>query len=141
MAPKSDAQSQSSAASQSPDSHSASSIDPLFHIIKILPFAVLRPPRLRLKLPSFTLPSPMSVFALLLTYFMVVSGIVYDVIVEPPGNWIHAGPRHRRRPPRRLHARPRQRPVHHRRPLLRVHVRARRHRDRAHGSGAGQEQG
>ncbi|KAJ4845748.1 hypothetical protein Tsubulata_032861 [Turnera subulata] len=86
MAPKSDAQSQSSAASQSPDSHSASSIDPLFHIIKILPFAVLRPPRLRLKLPSFTLPSPMTVFALLLlTYFMVVSGIVYDVIVEPPG--------------------------------------------------------
>ncbi|KAJ4832899.1 hypothetical protein Tsubulata_044521, partial [Turnera subulata] len=58
-----------------------------------------------------------------------------------PRDRIHVGPRHRRRPPRRLHARPRQRPVHHRRPLLRVHVRARRHRDRAHRSGAGQEQG
>ncbi|KAJ0031057.1 hypothetical protein Pint_13963 [Pistacia integerrima] len=61
-------------------------MDPLFHILKILPYSILRPPRLRLKLPSFTLPSPMTVFALvLLTYFMVVSGIVYDVIVEPPG--------------------------------------------------------
>ncbi|KAF2317249.1 hypothetical protein GH714_019045 [Hevea brasiliensis] len=62
------------------------SMDPIFHILKIVPFSVLRPPRLRLKLPSFTLPSPMTVFALVvLTYFMVVSGIVYDVIVEPPG--------------------------------------------------------
>ncbi|WCJ18361.1 Oligosaccharyltransferase complex subunit ostc [Euphorbia peplus] len=62
------------------------SMDPLFHTLKIVPFSVLRPPRLRLKLPSFNLPSPMTVFSLvLLTYFMVVSGIVYDVIVEPPG--------------------------------------------------------
>ncbi|KAJ9141293.1 hypothetical protein P3X46_031841 [Hevea brasiliensis] len=61
-------------------------VDPIFHILKIIPFSVLRPPRLRLKLPNLTLPSPMTVFALvLLTYFMVVSGIVYDVIVEPPG--------------------------------------------------------
>ncbi|XP_028774098.1 oligosaccharyltransferase complex subunit OSTC-like [Neltuma alba] len=68
------------------DSSSSASMDPLFHIVRILPFSFLRPPRLRLKLPSFTLPSPMTVFALvLLTYFMVVSGIVYDVIVEPPG--------------------------------------------------------
>ncbi|KAG2241672.1 hypothetical protein Bca52824_090245 [Brassica carinata] len=37
-------------------------------------------------LPSFTLPSPMTVFALiLLTYFLVISGFIYDVIVEPPG--------------------------------------------------------
>jgi len=64
----------------------AASVDPLFHILKVLPFAFLRPPRLRLKLPTLTLPSPMTVYALvLLTYFMVVSGIVYDVIVEPPG--------------------------------------------------------
>ncbi|KAI3416721.1 uncharacterized protein J3R85_015172 [Psidium guajava] len=69
-----------------PPSSTLSSIDPLFHILKILPFCFLRPPRLRLKLPTLTLPSPMTVYALvLLTYFMVVSGIVYDVIVEPPG--------------------------------------------------------
>ncbi|KAL1549522.1 putative oligosaccharyltransferase complex subunit [Salvia divinorum] len=62
------------------------SIDPIFHAVRVLPFSFLRPPRLRLKLPSFSLPSAMTVYALiLLTYFMVVSGIVYDVIVEPPG--------------------------------------------------------
>ncbi|KAK6147405.1 hypothetical protein DH2020_018317 [Rehmannia glutinosa] len=75
----------SSAAAAQPDP-SSGSIDPIFHLIRILPFSFLRPPRLRLKLPSFTLPSPMTVYSLiLLTYFMVVSGIVYDVIVEPPG--------------------------------------------------------
>ncbi|KAK6131657.1 hypothetical protein DH2020_034671 [Rehmannia glutinosa] len=75
----------SSAAVAQPDP-SSGSIDPIFHLIRILPFSFLRPPRLRLKLPSFTLPSPMTVYSLiLLTYFMVVSGIVYDVIVEPPG--------------------------------------------------------
>ncbi|XP_044463161.1 oligosaccharyltransferase complex subunit OSTC-like [Mangifera indica] len=82
MAPKSE-QSQSLSTQADP---SSSSMDPLFHILKILPYSILRPPRLRLKLPSFALPSAMTVFALvLLTYFMVVSGIVYDVIVEPPG--------------------------------------------------------
>ncbi|GFP99575.1 cdp-diacylglycerol--serine o-phosphatidyltransferase 1 [Phtheirospermum japonicum] len=50
------------------------------------PFSFLRPPRLRFKLPSFTLPSPMTVSSIiLLTYFIFVSAIVYDVIVEPPG--------------------------------------------------------
>ncbi|KAK6139791.1 hypothetical protein DH2020_026467 [Rehmannia glutinosa] len=74
-----------SAAAAQPDP-SSGSIDPIFHLVRILPFSFLRPPRLRLKLPSFTLPSPMTVYSLiLLTYFMVVSGIVYDVIVEPPG--------------------------------------------------------
>jgi hypothetical protein len=65
---------------------SSNSVDPIFHLIRILPFSFLRAPKLRLKLPTLTLPSPMTVYALvLLTYFMVVSGIVYDVIVEPPG--------------------------------------------------------
>ncbi|OAY46663.1 hypothetical protein MANES_06G017400v8 [Manihot esculenta] len=73
-------------ASQTPTDLTSISMDPIFHTLKIIPFSVLRPPRLRLKLPTLTLPSPMTVFALvLLTYFMVVSGIVYDVIVEPPG--------------------------------------------------------
>ncbi|KAG6771451.1 hypothetical protein POTOM_022813 [Populus tomentosa] len=82
MAPKPDSHTLASAAS---DPSSTSSMDPLF-LLNFLPYSVLRPPRLRLKLPTFTLPSPMTVFSLvLLTYFMVVSGIVYDVIVEPPG--------------------------------------------------------
>lgn len=76
-----------SSASDTPSSAARSaSIDPLYHILSVLPYSLLRPPRLRLKLPTLTLPSPMTVYALiLLTYFMVVSGIVYDVIVEPPG--------------------------------------------------------
>ncbi|KAL3509487.1 hypothetical protein ACH5RR_028888 [Cinchona calisaya] len=68
------------------ESTDSSSIDPFVHILRVVPYSFLRPPRLRLKLPSFTLPSAMTVYALiLLTYFLVVSGIVYDVIVEPPG--------------------------------------------------------
>ncbi|KAB1204304.1 Oligosaccharyltransferase complex subunit ostc [Morella rubra] len=68
------------------DPASSTSVDPIFHLLRILPFSFLRAPKLRLKLPTLTLPSPMTVYALvLLTYFMVVSGIVYDVIVEPPG--------------------------------------------------------
>ncbi|GMH03128.1 hypothetical protein Nepgr_004967 [Nepenthes gracilis] len=62
------------------------SLDPAFHIMRLLPYGFLRLPRLRLKLPTLTLPSAMTVYGIiLLTYFMVVSGIVYDVIVEPPG--------------------------------------------------------
>ncbi|MCO5573743.1 hypothetical protein L7F22_027517 [Adiantum nelumboides] len=60
-------------------------MDP-FELALGLSFSVLRVPRMRLKIPTFSLPSPMTVFSLVLvTYFMVVSGIVYDVIVEPPG--------------------------------------------------------
>lgn len=82
MAPRSDSQTLATGSGTSDES----SIDPIFHILRIIPFSFLRPPRLRLKLPSFTLPSPMTVFSLiLLTYFLVVSGFVYDVIVEPPG--------------------------------------------------------
>ncbi|KAG7023359.1 Oligosaccharyltransferase complex subunit ostc, partial [Cucurbita argyrosperma subsp. argyrosperma] len=85
MPPRSESYTQISSAAASADSP-ISSIDPIFHILRILPFSFLRPPRLRLKLPTLTLPSPMTVYALvLLTYFMVVSGFVYDVIVEPPG--------------------------------------------------------
>ncbi|EXC47696.1 hypothetical protein L484_002407 [Morus notabilis] len=85
MAPKPETQNPATF-SAAGDSSSSSSVDPLFHLLRVLPFSFLRPPRLRLKLPTLTLPSPMTVFSLvLLTYFMVVSGIVYDVIVEPPG--------------------------------------------------------
>ncbi|KAL3695120.1 hypothetical protein R1sor_008771 [Riccia sorocarpa] len=39
-----------------------------------------------MRLQSFSLPSASVVFALVLvSYFLVISGFVYDVIVEPPG--------------------------------------------------------
>ncbi|XP_004488021.1 uncharacterized protein [Cicer arietinum] len=86
MRPKSENPAQHTSTHTTTDSSSTASMDPIFHLIKILPFTFLRPPRLRLKLPSLSLPSSNVVFALvLLTYFMVVSGIVYDIIVEPPG--------------------------------------------------------
>ncbi|KAL1363679.1 hypothetical protein AAHE18_03G165000 [Arachis hypogaea] len=89
MRPKSDnpqPQATGNSSASSLSSATTNSIDPIYHILRILPFSFLRPPRLRLKLPSLSLPSPNLVFAfVLLTYFMVVSGIVYDIIVEPPG--------------------------------------------------------
>lgn len=59
--------------------------DPLLMLVQI-PYRALRMPRLRLKAPAVALPSSSTVFGIVLfTYFLVVSGFVYDVIVEPPG--------------------------------------------------------
>lgn len=59
--------------------------DPFYHVVA-LPYAALRAPRLRLKAPQVALPSAMTVFGVvLLSYFLVVSGVVYDAINEPPG--------------------------------------------------------
>jgi hypothetical protein len=50
-----------------------------------LPFHVLRVPQTKLRLPSLSLPSATVVFALVFaSYFLVLSGLIYDVIVEPP---------------------------------------------------------
>lgn len=51
-----------------------------------LPFAVLEVPNLRIKKPSWLQqPSAMVMFSIvLLSYFLVTGGIIYDVIVEPP---------------------------------------------------------
>ncbi|XP_066957140.1 oligosaccharyltransferase complex subunit ostc-B [Macrobrachium rosenbergii] len=51
-----------------------------------LPYFVLELPKLKLKKPSWlVMPSPMVVFSfVLLSYFLVTGGIIYDVIVEPP---------------------------------------------------------
>jgi len=58
-----------------------------------LPFSVLKIPNFRLKLPSLSMPSPMTVFALVfLSYYLVFSGIIYDVIVEPPSIGSHQDP-------------------------------------------------
>ena len=60
-------------------------MDPLL-LISNLPYSVLRVPRMHLKVPSFSLHSSMTVFSLVLaTYFFVVSGFLYNVIVKPPG--------------------------------------------------------
>ncbi|PAA54221.1 hypothetical protein BOX15_Mlig018199g3 [Macrostomum lignano] len=51
-----------------------------------LPFQVFICPNLKLRKPSWLkTPSPMFVFALILvSYFLVTGGVIYDVIVEPP---------------------------------------------------------
>ncbi|KAK9756982.1 hypothetical protein RND81_01G133500, partial [Saponaria officinalis] len=67
------------------DDATTKSSDPILHLLRILPFSVLRPSRLRLKLQTLTLPTPNTTLSLLLlTNFIVVSGVVYGVIVEPP---------------------------------------------------------
>uniref|UniRef100_A0A183C9B2 Oligosaccharyltransferase complex subunit n=1 Tax=Globodera pallida TaxID=36090 RepID=A0A183C9B2_GLOPA len=49
-------------------------------------FSAIDPPNLRIIAPRWlTLPSPMQMFFfILITYFLVSGGIVYDVINEPP---------------------------------------------------------
>eukprot|EP00164_Ancoracysta_twista_P006956 GFYU01009794.1.p1 GENE.GFYU01009794.1~~GFYU01009794.1.p1 ORF type:complete len:149 (-),score=44.10 GFYU01009794.1:325-771(-) len=46
---------------------------------------LLRCPNVRLKLPTINRPKSMTVFAFVfLSYFLVLSGIIYDIIIEPP---------------------------------------------------------
>ncbi|XP_002988335.2 putative oligosaccharyltransferase complex subunit CG9662 [Selaginella moellendorffii] len=60
-------------------------MDPVEHAVRLI-YKGLRPPRMRLRSLVPELPSPMTAFFLVLaSYFLVVSGIIYDVIVEPPG--------------------------------------------------------
>ncbi|EDW63957.1 putative oligosaccharyltransferase complex subunit CG9662 [Drosophila novamexicana] len=50
-----------------------------------LPFHILVPPNIKVRRISIPMPSPMAVFSVvLLSYFLVTGGIIYDVIVEPP---------------------------------------------------------
>ncbi|EDW76562.1 putative oligosaccharyltransferase complex subunit CG9662 [Drosophila tropicalis] len=50
-----------------------------------LPFHILVPPNIKVRRFSIPTPSPMAVFSvILLSYFLVTGGIIYDVIVEPP---------------------------------------------------------
>jgi len=51
-----------------------------------LPFSVFEVPLLRVRKPSWVcMPQPMTVFGVVLvTYFLVTGGLIYDVIVEPP---------------------------------------------------------
>merc|ERR1711865_913157 len=46
---------------------------------------LMRPPRLKLRAPRLSLPGPMACFALSFAlYFIVISGSVHNVILEPP---------------------------------------------------------
>jgi hypothetical protein len=59
-------------------------MNPLISVAE-LPFNFLRLPRFRLKTPKVHAPSAMVVFSILfISYFLVFSGIIYDIIVEPP---------------------------------------------------------
>lgn len=51
-----------------------------------LPYLVLHQPQLKIKKPSFIkAPSSTVVFAaIMVSYFLVTGGVIYDVIVEPP---------------------------------------------------------
>mmetsp|Transcript_31346 Transcript_31346/g.43485 ORF Transcript_31346/g.43485 Transcript_31346/m.43485 type:complete len:154 (+) Transcript_31346:110-571(+) len=60
-------------------------IDP-FNMPIATVYSVLRVPAIKLKVPRFSEPHPMLVCGLVIfTYFLVTSGIVYDVLLEPPG--------------------------------------------------------
>lgn len=57
------------------------------------PFAVLECPRLRLRMPQISLPGAMTCFMLVFgTYFMVTSGVVYDMINMPPSVGVEYDP-------------------------------------------------
>lgn len=50
-----------------------------------LPFNVLRAPQFNLKIPSIPTISPMALFAIIFAaYYVVTSGVIYDIISEPP---------------------------------------------------------
>merc|ERR1711934_403969 len=52
-----------------------------------LPFSigVLRPPKTKFRWPRIYSPGPMAIFGcVFFGYFLMVSGIMYDVIIEPP---------------------------------------------------------
>ena len=51
-----------------------------------LPFKLLEIPPMRLKKPSFiAMPSAMMVYGMILvSYFLVLGGVIYDIIIEPP---------------------------------------------------------
>jgi oligosaccharyltransferase complex subunit OSTC len=50
-----------------------------------LPFKLLDVPNLRLRKPNVQLPEPMTVYLLVLvSFFFIGSGVIYDMINEPP---------------------------------------------------------
>ncbi|KAG8519454.1 Oligosaccharyltransferase complex subunit OSTC, partial [Galemys pyrenaicus] len=66
----------------SPSAAAAANMETLYRV----PFLVLECPNLKLKKPPWVhMPSAMTVYALVVvSYFLITGGIIYDVIVEPP---------------------------------------------------------
>eukprot|EP01027_Heterolobosea_sp_BB2_P003553 GEZU01005370.1.p1 GENE.GEZU01005370.1~~GEZU01005370.1.p1 ORF type:complete len:155 (-),score=41.24 GEZU01005370.1:744-1208(-) len=59
--------------------------DPILTIFKTLFTTVFRPPHTKLTIPYHKRPSKFLVFVLaIVSYFLVMSGVVYDMINEPP---------------------------------------------------------
>ena len=69
-------------------------------LYRILPYSVLEVPPLKLKKPWFIkVPSSTVVYSfVLLSYFLVTGGIIYDVIVEPPSIGSHTDEQGHTRP-------------------------------------------
>ncbi|KAG2381394.1 hypothetical protein C9374_006383 [Naegleria lovaniensis] len=62
-------------------------MDPIFPIFKFVFTSILKVPDIRLKLPSIFekgLPKMLVFFLLFASYFVICSGVVYDMINEPP---------------------------------------------------------
>ncbi|MFH4977689.1 hypothetical protein AB6A40_004398 [Gnathostoma spinigerum] len=55
-------------------------------LVRGLFFSIIDPPNIRISRPRWLeMPSPMKVFAfIMVTYFLVTGGVIYDVINEPP---------------------------------------------------------
>jgi hypothetical protein len=50
-----------------------------------LPFHFIRLPNFKLRLPTISQPRAMTMFFFVaVSYFLVLSGLIYDIIVEPP---------------------------------------------------------
>ncbi|KAJ6853680.1 putative oligosaccharyltransferase complex subunit [Iris pallida] len=138
MRPKSDHSATGSAAA----ADSLSSMDPLLHLLSVLPFSFLRPPKTPSSspLPSPSHPPP--------PYFLSCSLPTSPSFPASsttsswsPRHRQHPGPPHRRSPPRRLPPRASQRTVHYRGPLLWLHVPRRRRRDHTARPRAGSQPG
>nr|CAH8839607.1 unnamed protein product [Trichobilharzia regenti] len=63
-------------------------------------FSLVECPKLKIKKPSFiTWPSPMVFFAfIMLTYFLITGGVIYDMIVGPPSMGTETDSRGNQRP-------------------------------------------
>lgn len=70
------------------------------YLYRVLPYSVLEVPALKLRKPWFIkAPSSTVVYSfVLLSYFLVTGGIIYDVIVEPPSIGSHTDEQGHTRP-------------------------------------------
>lgn len=64
---------------------SSEKLKKMFENLYNIPFLFLEPPNLKLKRLSVPIPSSKTIFFFVITsYFLILAGIIYDIIVEPP---------------------------------------------------------